>query len=69
MRWLIVATWLPYHTIAILMIVPQRVVTPLGWFGGGIDADVVIGSTLDNFLAPVTKDITLIARCCLGTVV
>ena len=69
MRWLIVATWLPYHTIAILMIVPQRVVTPLGWLSSGIDADVVIGSTLDNLLTPVAKDITLITRCSLGAIV
>ena len=69
MRWLIVAARLPYHAVAILMIVPQRIVTPLGWLIGGVDADVVIGSTLDNLLTPVAKDITLITRCSLGTIV
>ena len=69
MRWLIVAARLPYHAIAILMIVPQRIVTPLGWLIGGVDADIVVGCSLDNLLTPIAKDITLVARCCLGAIV
>ena len=69
MRWLIVATWLPNHRITILMIIPQGIVSPLGRCRGGIDTDVVVSSTLYHFLTPVAKDITLIARGSLGTIV
>ena len=68
-RRLVVTAWLPYHRIAILMIVPQRVVAPRSRSRSGIDADIVATRSLYHFLTPVTKDITLIARGSLGTIV
>ena len=63
MRRLVVTAWLPYHRIAILMIVPQRVVAPRSWSGSGIDADIVTTRALYHFLTPVAEHIALETRC------
>ena len=68
-RWLVVTTHLPYHGIAVLVVVPERVVAPFGGGGCRVDADVVGCSAHDDFLAPVTEDVALVARCTLGVVV
>ena len=69
MRWLVVATHLPYHSLAILVVVPQRGDTPVGGNGRGIDTDFVILGTGDYLLPPVAEDVTLIAGCPLRVVV
>ena len=66
---LVVATHLPYHGLTVLQVVPQRIVTPLGRNGGGIDANLVVCRAHDNLLAPVSKDIAQEAGCSLGVVV
>ena len=69
MRRLVVATHLPYHRVAILMVVPQGVVAVFRRSRCGIDADAVVGSAHDDFLTPVAKDVALIARGSLRVVV
>ena len=66
---LVVATHLPHHRVTILMVVPQRRNAPLGGRGCGIDADITGCRSHDDFLAPVTQDISLITGCTLGVVV
>ena len=68
-RRLVVATHLPHHRIAILMVVPEGVVAILRRCRRGIDADTVVGCAHDDFLAPVPKDVALIARGALRVVV
>ena len=67
--WLVIAAHLPYHGLAVLHVVPQRIVAPNGRRGGGINPDIVVGSTHDDFLAPVTEDVTLIAGRSLGVII
>ena len=69
MRRLVVSAWLPYHRIAVLMIVPQRVVAPRSRSGRGIDADIVATRALYHFLTPVAEHIALETRSSLGSVV
>ena len=61
-RRLVVATHLPHHRVAILMVVPEGVDAILRRCRRGIDADAVVGSAHDDFLAPVAKNVALIAR-------
>ena len=42
MRWLVIADALPYHTLTILMVVPQRVVAIRGRDVGRIDAYILV---------------------------
>ena len=69
MRRLVVSAWLPYHRIAVLMIVPQRVVAPRSRSGRSIDADIVATRALYHFLTPVAEHIALETRSSLGSVV
>ena len=69
MRRLVIAAHLPHHRITVLVVIPQRIVTPRGFDRGGIDTDSIIASAHDNLLTPVTEEITLITRRTLGIVV
>ena len=66
---LIIAAHLPDHRITVLMVMPERIVTPLRFRWSRIDTDVVIARTHDNLLAPVAQDVTLIAGCTLCVVI
>ena len=66
---LVVAAHLPHHSVAVLVVVPQRVVAPSSGGGGRVDADVVGCCAHDDLLAPVAKDVALEAGGGLGIVV
>ena len=66
---LVVAAHLPHHTVAVLVVVPQRVVTPRRGNGSGIDADIIVARTHDELLAPVAHDVAHEAGSTLGVVV
>ena len=68
-RRLVVAAHLPYHRLTILHVMPECVVTPFCGDGGGVDTDLVVGSTHHYLFAPVTEDVALVAWCCLGIIV
>ena len=69
MRGLIIAAHLPYHGIAVLHVVPKRVVTPFRGNCCRIDANSIIRGTRYDFLTPVAQDVALITRCRLGVIV
>ena len=69
MRWLVVTIHLGDHGIAVLVVVQQCVVAPLGGGGGGKDANLALGGAQHNLLAPVTKDVGLNAGGGFGAVV
>ena len=66
---LVVAAHLPHHGVAVLVVVPQRIVAPLRLLRCGVDAYIIIRGTHDNLLAPVAKDVALIAGSALRVVV
>ena len=66
---LVVTAHLPHHGLAVLGVVPQRVVAPGGRVGGGIDAYVAAGGAQHQFLAPVAQQVALVAGSGLGVVV
>ena len=69
MRRLVIAAHLPHHRITILVIVPKGVVSPLGFGGRSVNSDIVVGSTHDDLLTPVAKEIALITGCTLCIVI
>ena len=58
-RRLVVAAHLPYHCIAVLMVVPKGIVAPLCCRRRRVNADVAIGGAHDDFLAPVAENVAL----------
>ena len=58
MRRLVVAHRLPYHGLAVLMVVPESVVTPFGNHISSVHAYIfIISRTNYDFLAPVAEDV------------
>ena len=66
---LVVTAHLPYHGIAVLLVVPEGVVAPRRLSGGGEDTKLIVGCALDDFFAPVAEDVALECRRLLGAVV
>ena len=69
MRWLVISVHLCDHRIAILMVVPEGIVAPVGRDGGGIDTYVVVVGAHHHLLAPVAEEVGLQTGRCLGVVV
>ena len=59
-RRLVIRMHLPYHSLAILMVVPQCVDGIVGRHGGSVDTYGIIAfaHSENHFLTPVTKDVT-----------
>jgi hypothetical protein len=69
MRWLVVTLSLPYHSLTILVVIPQRRHTVRSRSYGSVNADVsVVGRAHNDFLTPVTEDVTRSTWVLLGTV-
>ena len=66
---LVVAAHLPHHSVAVLHVVPQRIVAVLRGDGRRVDAYLVVAGTHHHLLAPVAQDVTLIAGGALGVVI
>ena len=58
MRWLVVAYTLPYHSVAVLVVVPECVEAMFRCSNGGVDAKIgVVTCAEHHLLAPVAEDV------------
>ena len=69
MRWLVVSTHLPYHSVTLLVVIPHRVNAPWGLDGRGVDAYLIVSRAHNELMTPVTEDVAHEARGSLSPVV